>query len=309
MALRAFIAASFLVVAGLCRAQGVAYSAGEPSVDGQALYRINLSTKAASRIGFVKAGNTAVSTFAGLTFGLDGQLYAIGSLGASQPSLLTLNQTLGSATTLSQINGVSSTATTGLSLAFSCDNHLWMASADSSNFWELTPGTGQTRLVGNLGVKITALATRNGVLYGIGGSGNANLYSIATGTGKATLIGPYNTSAPNPVDASFDDSGVLWGLVRNFNGNDLPTQLNTLVQLNPTTGAMSTVGSIANPGQTTLTYPVPFLGFAVAPPTCSSDPPPAPIVGAPVLSKAGLAAFVLSLLASVYFAFSLRRQN
>ena len=300
MALRAFIAASFLVVAGLCRAQGTAFTAGELASDGQALYRVNLAGLTTSRIGYVKApGNVPVSSLGGLTFGLDGQLYAIGALnGLSQNTLITLNQSIASATVVSQVSGLPASASTGLALSFGCDGRLWMTSADSSNFWELTPGTGQIRLVGNLGAKITALATRGSTLYGIGGSGNANLYSIDTNTGHATLIGPYNASAANPVDAGFDSSGMLWGLIRNFNNNDLPTQLNALVQINSTSGSMSPVGNIANPGQTGLPYPVPLTGLAVAPPVCSVTPPPQVPVGAPALSPLGLGIFVLSLLAS-----------
>lgn len=310
MALRAFIAASFLVVAGLCRAQGTAFSAGELASDGQgqALYRVNLGGLTASRLGYVKApGNIPVASLGGLTFGLDGQLYALGALnGSQQTTLLTLSQSVASATVVNPVSGVPSQASSGLSLSFGCDGRLWMASADSSNFWELTPGTGQARLVGNLGAKITALATRNGVLYGIGGSGNANLYSIATDTGKATPIGPYNTAVPNPVDAGFDASGTFWGLIRNFNNSDLPTQLNALVQINSGSGSMSAAGSIANPGQSGLTFPVPLSGLAVAPPVCSAPPPPVP-VGAPALSRLGLGLFALSLLVLASFAYSLRR--
>lgn len=314
MTLRAVFAASFLVVAGLCRAQGAAFTAGELSADGQALYRVNFSARTATRIGFVKANGGAVSSLAGLTFGSDGQLYALGTLaGATQPSLLMLNQSLGSASVVSQLGGIASSATTALSLSFSCDGHLWMTSADTSNFWELTPSTGQTRLVGNLGVKITAMAARGNVLYGIGGSGNANLYSIATANAKATLIGPYNAGAPNPVDGGFDTAGVLWGLLRNFDGSTLPTQLNTLVQIDPATGALTTVGTIANPGQSGLTFPVPFNGLAVAAPACGSVPPPPPAeptFGAPAISPAGLGAFVFSLLVSAYLALlPLRRRS
>lgn len=312
MALRAFIAASFLVVAGLCRAQGTAFSGGELASDGQgqALYRVNLGSLTATRLGYVKApSNVPVTSLGGLTFGLDGQLYALGALnGAPQTTLLTLSQSVASATVVSQVNGVPSQASSGLSLSFGCDGRLWMASADSNNFWELTPGTGATRPVGNLGVKVTALTTRGNVLYGIGGSGNANLYSIDTNTGHATLIGPYNTSAANPVDAGFDASGTLWGLIRNFNNNDLPTQLNALVQISPTSGGMSAVGSIANPGQSGLTFPVPLSGLAVAPPVCSVTPPPV-AVGAPTLSPIGVGIFLLSLIATVGFAFSRRRWN
>jgi len=305
MALRAVIAASLLVVAGLCRAQSVAYSAGELAADGsQALYRVSLTGGTASRLGYVRdGGGNPVSALGGMTFGLDTQLYAIGApKGAQNPSLMTVATTLATATMVSTISGLSASASTGLSLSFSCDGHLWMASSDSKNFWELTPGTGQIRLVGNLGVKITALATSGNVLYGIGGSGNANLYTIATGTGVATKVGSYNASVSNPVDASFDSSGTLWGMIRNFdsaNPSNLPSGLNALAQINPGTGAMTSAGTIANPSQTNLTYPAPLSGLAVAPPTCSVTQPSSPSpAGAPVLSPIGLGLLFIVMLVS-----------
>jgi hypothetical protein len=310
MTLRALIAASFLVVAGLCRAQGVAYTTGDISaVDGsQMVYQLNLASRTVTPVG--SSGSTSNGTIIllnGLTFGTDGNLYAIAAASsASQPALVTLSRTLGKATVVSQISGLPSSASAGLSLAFSCDGHLWMASSDSGNFWELTPGTGQTRLVGNLGVKITGLAVRVGVLYGAGGNGNANLYTIATDTAAVTAIGPYGQAAPNPVDAAFDGSGTLWSLLHNANdnGGNLPSQPNVLAQIDPASGAMNSLGNIANP-PVSLPFPAKMRGLAIAPPSSCSDPPPPPpsdAVGAPALSPVGLGVFILSLLAVVFLA-------
>src|SRR5579883_221426 len=233
MTLRAFIAASFLVVAGLCRAQGVAFTTGDISaVDGsQMVYQVNLAARTVTPVGpSGSVAGGAILLLNGLTFGTDGSLYAIASVVGSPPLLVTLSRTLGKAAVVSQINGVPSEAAASLSLGFSCDGRLWMASSDSGNLWELTPGSGQTRAVGSLGAKITGLAARGQVLYGIGGNGNANLYSIATDTGKATSIGPYGKTVANPVDAAFDGSGTLWSLVRNANdsGGNLPSQPNKI---------------------------------------------------------------------------------
>lgn len=315
MALRALIAASFLVVAGLCRAQGSAYTAGGPAADGsQAIYLLNLSTRTAIQIGSVGSLNgSSITAVSGLTIGIDKALYAVAGTGGGT-SLLSLNTLNGKASFVSQLRGIDSAAAPNLSMSFDCDGNLWMASSSSNNLWQVTPATGDMRSVGNLGVKITGLAFRDKVLYGIGGGGNGNLYTIATDTAKTTAIGAgYGVNVPNPIDASFDGSGMLWSLLRNLNGNlnnGLPNQLNSLGQINPKSGVMNTLGTIAEPQQKPL-YLTPMSGLAISAPSCSSggvDPPP-PAVGAPSLSFAGLGALVLSLLAGAGIAYRRQRRN
>ncbi|MBS0581543.1 MAG: hypothetical protein JSS42_00390 [Proteobacteria bacterium] len=310
MALRAFIAASLLVVAGFCRAQ--AFTVGDPSlVDGSAtIYRVNLASRSVSVVGTAGNGGNGqpIVAVGALTFSpTDNNLYALALTGASSPTLVTLNQSSGKAATVSQVAGVASTLAKGLSLSFDCTGRLWMASADSNNFWELTPGTGQTRLVGNLGVKITGLAFRNGALWGVGGTGNANLYTIATDSGKATSVGAYGVAVSTPVDAGFDAAGTLWALIRNYDGFNPPTQLNRLAQINLTTGAMTVAGTIAGPSSGSP-LPETFQGLATAAPVCAADPSP-PAVGAPVLSLAGIGALILSLLLAALSPFSRRQLN
>lgn len=311
MALRAFIAASLLVAAGFCRAQ--AFSVGDPSaVDGSAtIYRINLASRSVSVAGTAGNGGNGqpIVAVGALTFSpADGNLYALALTGAATPTLVTLSQSTGKAATVSQVAGVASTSAKGLSLSFDCNGRLWMASADSNNFWEIIPGTGQTKLVGNLGVKITGLAFRNGVLWGVGGSGNANLYTIATDSGKATSVGAYGVAVSTPVDVGFDAAGTLWALLRNYDGFNPPTQLNRLAQINLATGAMSIAGTVANPS-TGSPLPETFQGLATAPPVCAADPPPSSTVGAPILSRAGVAALILSLLLAVWSVVYARQRN
>ena len=309
MALRAFIAAGLLVVAGFCRAQ--AFTVGDPSlIDGSAtIYQVNLASRVASVVGTAGNGGNGhpIVGLGALAFSPDHNLYALALTGNTSPTLVTLNQGSGKATTVSQVTGVSSSAAKNLSLSFSCDGKLWMAAADSNNFWELTPGTGQIRSVGNLGAKITSLAFRNNVMYGVGGSGNANLYSIALDTGKATPIGAYGTAVSTPVDAGFDGSGTLWSLVRNFNGNDPPSKLNSLAQINPTTGALNTIGDIPDPSGNPA-IPQTLQGLAIAPPTCAAVPPVLP-VGAPMFSLTGRGVFILSLLAAAAVMFPVRLRD
>jgi hypothetical protein len=163
-------------------------------------------------------------------------------------------------------------------------------------------------LVGSLGAKITSLAVQNNVLYGFGGNGNANLYSIDPNSGQATSIGPYDTPAPNPVDGAFDAGGVLWSLVRNYNdsgGSGLPSQLNTLAQIDPTQGTMTISGTIADPNPSP-SYKSRMRGFAIAPPVCSAalvDPPFAQTSSAPAVLPMNLGVLGLLLSAAACFAF------
>jgi hypothetical protein len=304
MALRAFIAASLLAVAGICQAQ-TGYSAGDLSAsNGEWIYRVSLSAKTATRIGTAGLYSGAqVTGLGGLTIGIDNKLYAAGQVGTStQAFLLTLNTANGAVASAVTLSGVTASATPGLSLAFSCDGRLWMTQVDNNNLWLVTPSSGQTQLIGNLGAKITGLATLGNTLYGMGGSGNSNLYSIATDTAAATRIGGYAVgSALNSVAGGFDGSGTLWTVNSNFNGTDAPTQANALAQINPSTGAMTTLGGITFPTPTGSPFPTTLQGLAIAAPVCTSSPSDPggssnALPGAPGLSRAALGALALLLL-------------
>jgi len=319
MALRAFIAASLLVVVGLCRAQGVAYTAGEPSTidNSQMIYKVDLATRSTVPVGSAGLYNgdstNPFTLISGLTFGTDQKLYAVALPSkAQQPLLVTLNPVSGNASVVSAISGLAGTpSAASLSLSFSCDGRLWMASSENNNFWEVTPASGQTRLVGNLGVKLTSLATKGSTLFGFGGSGTANLYSINVSSGATGLVGAYGIAVPNPVDGAFDASGTLWGLLRNYNdlnNSPLPSQLNMLAQIDPAKGTMSTLGTIADP-KTNPLYKSRMRGLAIAPPVCAFDPPPASTIGAPMLSPIGLGAFAASMFAAALLALRRRRRN
>lgn len=314
MALRALIVASLLAVAGLCRAQGVAYTAGEPStVDGsQMIYRVDLATRLTSQVGSAGLYNNdptnPITLLSGLTFGLDQNLYAVALPQTSQqPLLVTVNQQNGRVSVVSPITGLTgSPPASSLSLAFGCDGNLWMASSQTNNFWKLSLA-GQAQFIGNLGVKLTSIAAKGGVLYGFGGSGNANLYSIDVSSGSVSAIGPYGVAVPNPVDGAFDASGALWGLLRNyndFNNSGLPQQLNSLAQISPATGAMSVQGTIADPRMNPL-FKSRMRGLAIAAPVCTvTDPPPSALTaGAPVFSPMGLGVLLMSILGLTFFTF------
>jgi hypothetical protein len=320
MALRAFIAASLLVVAGLCRAQGVAYTAGGQSTidNSQMIYKVTLATGSIAPVGSAGLYNAdstnPITLISGLTFGVDQRLYAVAlPLKAQQPLLVTLNPVSGNASVVSTISGLTGTpAAASLSLSFGCDGRLWMASAENNNLWQVVPTSGQANLVGNLGVKLTSLAAKGSTLYGFGGSGNANLYNINVNTATVSAIGSYGIAVPNPVDGAFDASGTLWSLLRNYNdlnNSPLPTQLNMLAQIDPSKGTLSTLGPIAEP-KTNPQYKTALRGLAIAPPVCAADPPPpAAAVGAPILSPIGLGALIASMFAAALRALCGRRRN
>lgn len=322
MALRAFIVASLLAVAGLCRAQGVAYTAGEPSTvdNSQMIYRVDLATRSATPVGSAGLYNNdsanPILLLSGLTFGVDQKLYAVALPStAQQPLLVTISLQSGRASVVAPISGLTgSPPASSLSLAFGCDGRLWMASSETNNLWGVNSTTGQVNFVGSLGTKLTSMAAQGSALYGFGGSGNANLYSIDVNSGSTHVIGAYGVSVPNPVDGAFDASGALWGLLRNyndFNNSGLPLQLNSLAQINLTTGAMNVTGVIADPPRPNPSYKARMRGFAIAPPVCTDGgPPPAmSAFAAPALSPVGLGAFLVSMLGAALIAFRQRRRN
>jgi hypothetical protein len=311
MALRALLAAGLLVVAGLCRAQPLAYSAGiQTGSDGsQIVYLINLASGAPRALGtgVGSYNNAPITTLNNFAFDKTGTiLYAIGQVqGSTQAALVSINPNSGQNNGLQWLSGFSAQSAANLSMSSTCDGKLWLADSGGGNLYQVTPGTGQTQTVGSLGATITGLATYQGKLYGFGGLGNAGLYTIDTGSGKATLVGAYGVSASNAVNASVDSNGTLWTMIQNASGSSqtLPQQGNALGQVNAARGAMSLVGNVSNPSDWSLNgYYETFKGLAIGAPNCSDviiTPPATNLPTAPALSLAGSTALILLLLISV----------
>jgi len=119
----------------------------------------------------------------------------------------------------------------------------------TDQLYQIDTGTLAVSLVGALGTdaNFAGLAYDNatGTLYGIGGRDNANLFSISTTTGAATLIGSHGVN--DLFGLEFDSStGTLYG--SQFSGGS------GLYTLNTTTGAATAINAAMSRGIGGLAY-------------------------------------------------------
>jgi hypothetical protein len=101
-------------------------------------------------------------------------------------------------------------------------------SDNSNQLFTADTSTGQTALIGNMGVTMLDIAENpQGQLFGVDGS--SNLYSINSTTAAATEIGALGTGVNS---LAFSSNGTLYG------AND------SLYTINPSTGAAAMIGSL-----------------------------------------------------------------
>ena len=132
---------------------------------------------------------------------------------------------------------------------------------------------------GALGAQITGLAARYDGVYGIGSSGDENLYRIDTQSGRSTLVGTLGAGLQyTDAGLDFDAAGQLWG-VADMTGTSINGEPSVLFQIDPTTGAATRV-------TTTLTG-VESLATSVPVCTAPDGPPQPPAI--PALDRGGLA--------------------
>lgn len=295
MPLRAFIATLLLgVFASQARAADI-IGYGEAY---NVLYSVDLTTQTAVQIGGsgLINGQQTPSIITGLTFNPAGTLYAVWDAGPTK-ILVTVDKATGLVASVGNLN-VNTSAQLDLALAFTSDGNLWMSSSDG-RIWSVDPGTAAITLVAtNPGVKITGLAAKGMALYGAGGLGNNNFYSIDTGKGTAALIGTYGTSnAISFVSPGFDSSGQLWGIldyIPPLNGAS-SVQWSDLARIAPASGALTDLGKITPPSTYAQNSPtfqnlsyVGIRGLAIAPNINAAQN----TVSTPTLSWRGIAALI-----------------
>ncbi len=256
------------------------------------LYQLDLATGNATRLGTIGFNDVE-----GLAISADGTLYGVSD---ANKTLIMIDKRTGRGVAVGGLNGNLGLSGQGagqfdamdFGLAFSCDGKLWLSSDATRKFWEVDPGTGATRFVGNLGVQITALGARGDGIYGFGSNGDESLYNIDLVSGQARVIGPMHngsTIADGGLDA--DEEGNLWGVLDYRPPQD--NKPSDIVRIDHRTGLSTRIS-------TTLTE---MEGLAMAPVrTCGADPSPrgpAP-VSIPSLQDLGLA-LLGSLMALVGF--------
>ncbi len=252
------------------------------------LFRVDLNTRSAVEVGpATPPGLQRLANIEGLTFSPNGTLYAVSDANTVK-TLLTIDSRTGLATVVGPLNLTGQNVNTqlDLSLAFTCDGRLWMASGNGS-FWQVNQASGSATPVGNLGVKVTGMAANGSQLYAAGSQGNNTLYVIDPDSARATPVGPYGSGANYVTTASpgFDASGQLWAIldyVPPQPGVSTVAPWSDLAQLDADSGTLTNLGNITAPAGSQSAIDLQYIGLkglAIAPVFCTAtkqvDPTPA----------------------------------
>jgi hypothetical protein len=247
------------------------------------LYRVDLATGQSTRVG-ADAGIAFIDVEA-LAFDGAGTLHGVadggrffgGNTSSTTDFLFRVGVASGVGSLVAQMPGLQGQGPNGnldYGMGFGCDGRLWLSSATTGQFWQLDPTTAGVTLIGNLGVPISGLAARGGILYGVSIDPQPGLYRINVADAVATLIGPLGIGGSvKGVGLSFDGAGQLWATL---DGADLnPTRV---VRINTSTGAATQVSSLS------LQNGAPARALAIAAGACmASEPAAVPGPGLPVL--------------------------
>jgi hypothetical protein len=289
--LRRFLAAMLMLLPALaCAAPpGFGYGAGFSE-----LYRVNLATAQATRIGPVAGiGFNDVEGLAlspdGLLFGVADQTMALGggNFSATTDFLIRINPTTGAGALVGQLPGLQGqgpgTGQLDYGLAFTCDGRLWMSSDTTGNLWEVDRSTAAVRLVGNTGASISGLAGRGNMLFGVSVDPVPRLYRIDPASAAAVAVGPLDVGGVVAnAGLDFDADGALFATLDP--GATVPG-FSRVVRIDPVTGTGTVVAQI----------PIEFVtmkALAIARPggcqAAGADPTPVPGPMAPWLALLGL---------------------
>lgn len=292
---------------------GYIVNAADPTNDGthDNLWRVDLGTGNATRIGPLNVPGTVNSDVEGLALETSSVLYGVDD---AIDALLTISPQTGTAVPFGggADNLRLSMGGTPLDpgLAFDCNGNLLMTSATRRTLYRLEKTIGQATVIGReggLNAKIADIAVRGQDVFGIGIDGDEGLYRIDTTAGTATRIGGLGISIRLAnAGMDFDTSGQLWviGHIVDSSGQAQPSRI---LKLDRETGA-------AELGATTKTG---VKSLAITPPRCGSgNPNPNPggtndPAAVPLNSPWALLMLALGLLALVarHHARSSSRQN
>lgn len=256
------------------------------------LYRVNLATGQATRIGAVGFADVE-----GLALSLTGVLYGVDD---SSKTLITINTQTGAGTAVGGRRGnlgltgqgVGSFDSLDFGLAFTCDGALWLSSDSTSKLWRLDPATGSASGALSIGQPVSGLAGGTD-LFGVTGERSpATLTEIDTHEGMSIkVIGGLGSNLQfDDVGLDFDADGMLWAIVDyTQQGAEPPSDI---FRVSARNGAASLVAQTI-PGIESL---------AIAPPVCTNGQQQASAI-VPTLSARSLAGLALVLLAmGIWFA-------
>lgn len=279
---------------------GYIVNAADPTDDGthDNLWRVNLATGNADRLGPLNVRGTANSDVEGLALESATFLYGVDD---ATDSLIAISTTDGTAVTFDRPADNLRLSLDGApldpGLALACDGRLLMTSATRRTLYSLDKLTGQTSIIGGegrLGARIGDLAVRGTDVFGIGVAGDEGLYKIDVAAGTATRVGSFGIDiALAKAGLDFDTSGNLWAVGHILDGQGQP-QPSRILRIDRTTGA-------ATLGPTTLTG---VKSLSITPVRCGpfGDPPPrgdGPI-GTPVNHPLAMFALIVIMLAGAW---------
>ncbi len=222
------------IVIGRARA-GILYAVSATQTAASQLYAVNTSSGLATAI-----GPTSLSELDGLTIRRSSkELY--GTLASSASTTVYRVS--------EQFGDVLSALTVGIpnlrAIAFSPGDTLY-GGTTTGQLYRINPATGDTVLIGTSGLAYSGFSfspvTRElwaSVRPPI--SNRDKIYKVNTATGVATLVGGTGDNAITP-SLAFDPDGKLFGL------KGSSTQTNTLIRIDTTNGAGTTVGSLGIAG-------------------------------------------------------------
>ncbi|MGB3903487.1 MAG: hypothetical protein WBB22_01050 [Anaerolineae bacterium] len=209
----------------------IAYSVDSDDTD--RLWEIELSTGVATPI-----GPTGFNDIDALSFSATGVLYGVDD---ENNGLVTCDPNTGACSSVGPL-GV---AVRDMGLAFDGAARLWMATEEPlpSTFYSLSPLTGAAAVIGVQGQRVTGLAFRNGVLYGLGGDYTNNLVTIDRASGTATVVGSLLAVSLADGGIDFDGNGSLWGIGDPSAAACFPSQIFTI---NRATGVATLVATVVD---------------------------------------------------------------
>jgi hypothetical protein len=208
---------------------------GSAGASGDELYRINLETGEATKLGAIGAEDVE-----GLSFDLSGTvLYGVDD---ARKTTLIINTVSGRATPIGGLVGNTRLATSDggqdPSLAQLCSGDLLGITKNTRTLYRVNLATGAFEARGIVGAsagKITDMTVLGETLLGLGEDA---LYRINPVNGETTLIGNYGAGI-NFVDGgglAADKQGRLWAVAERYASNG-DVAMSQIYRINPTTGA------------------------------------------------------------------------
>ena len=178
------------------------------------LYRIDLANGNATVVGQIGFNDVE-----GLALAANGSLYGVADATVGNGSgvtdlLIRIDTTTGAGSLVAALPGLAGQGPNGnldYGLAFTCDQRLWLSSDTTNQLWEVTPGTGAVRFVGNTGQAVSGLAARGNDLYGVTIGAAPALVRLDRNSGTATVIGALGVGGVvDDAGLDFDATGALW---------------------------------------------------------------------------------------------------